>query len=126
MSDTEIDSESDREIIDDEKAFEELEKKFNHKIVNNKIIDEIIIVKPEDRITSDKMSFAEYTEVISIRAKSIERGGPIYIDTNNETNSIKLAENELLAKKCPLFIIRQYNDGKKAERWDVNELGLPF
>lgn len=136
MSKTKVDkkeevSDSESEIeIDDEEAFENLEKKIQqkhyvHKLDSNEISEQLIMIPTEKRVMSDKMSLAEFTEIIGIRAKDIEKDGQLFIDPGNETRAEQLAENELRAKKCPLMIIRRYPDGKHAERWDANELVLP-
>jgi DNA-directed RNA polymerase subunit K/omega len=84
----------------------------------------ILIVPPDHRKTSEVMTEYEYAEVISHRAKHIENGGPVYVDIGNETDPIKMAEMEILQKKCPLSIRRVHNN-LIAEIWDWNSMVLP-
>lgn len=83
------------------------------------------IVNKEDRMTNDVISHYEYTEVVSIRAKHIEKGSTIYVEYKNEVNPIKIAEMEIQNKSCPLIIIRYINNNT-IEIWDVNELIIPY
>lgn len=86
---------------------------------------DIIIVKPEHRITSEIMTKYEYTEVISVRAKQIENNGTIFCDIEpNIDDPIKFAEMEVIQKKCPLNILRMYNLNY-GELWSVNEMEMP-
>ena len=85
---------------------------------------EIIIVNPQNRLTSEIMTKPEYTEIVSIRAQQIEKGAPIFANIGNESSPIKMAEMEVYQKKCPLNIRRMYNDSI-GEIWSVNEMGVP-
>ncbi len=92
----------------------------------NSDYNKIDIITPEDkRITSDIMTLAEYTRVISERAQQIEHGATIFINIKSETNPIKIAEQEILEKKCPLNIHR-YITRNILEVWQVNEMCIPF
>jgi DNA-directed RNA polymerase subunit K/omega len=86
---------------------------------------EIVYTLPEDRITSEVMTKFELCEVISVRAKQIENGGDSFTDIGDLTDPLEIAKKEILDKKCPLDIIRMKTD-KIAERWHVNEMGIPF
>jgi DNA-directed RNA polymerase I, II, and III subunit RPABC2 len=86
---------------------------------------EIIYRKPEDRITSEVMSKFEYCEVISIRARQLEIGGSPFTTIGELTDPIAIAKKEIADKKCPLSIVRMITD-KIAEKWHVNELGIPY
>jgi DNA-directed RNA polymerase I, II, and III subunit RPABC2 len=84
----------------------------------------ILIVPPDHRKTSEVMTEYEFAEIISHRAKQIENDSPVYVDVGNETDPIKMAEMELLQKKCPLSIRRVHNN-LVAEIWHANEMVLP-
>lgn len=84
-----------------------------------------IVVPDEYRITSEIMTLAEYTRVISERAKQIEDNAPIFIDIENETNPIKIAEKEIKQKKSPMKI-RRYLTANILEIWKVNCMVIPF
>ena len=86
----------------------------------------IDIVAPNNyRITSEIMTEAEHTRVISERVKQIENGSPIFIDPGNETDPIRLAEKEIREKMSPIKIERYLSKTIK-EIWDVNEMAIPF
>lgn len=92
---------------------------------DNDLHKEDIIVPREYRITSEIMSLAEYTRVISERAKQIENGSPIFIDVKNIHDPILIAEKEIKQKKSPM-IINRYLTRHIKEEWAVNEMNLPF
>jgi DNA-directed RNA polymerase I, II, and III subunit RPABC2 len=71
------------------------------------------------------MSYAEYARVISERAKQIENGSPIFIESKNEHSPINIAEKEVRQKKCPLKVVRYLTKNIK-EEWSVNEMIIPF
>jgi len=84
----------------------------------------ISVVHPDDRVTSQIMSLAEMTEVLSQRTKHIQDGGPVYIDYGNESDPAQIAIMELKARQCPLSITRKHNESVM-EVWEVNEMVLP-
>jgi len=92
-------------------------------------VRELKHVKPEDRITSDFASQFEVCNVICIRAKHIELGGPIFTDSDiaafrGGIPAENIARQEIAEKKCPLAIIRQFPGTDIAEYWDFNELSI--
>ena len=94
--------------------------------INNDLHKIDIIVPNDRRITSEIMTLAEHTRVISERAKQIENGSPIFIsDIGNESNPIKIAEMEILKKQSPMLITRYLNKNIK-EIYSVNEMVIPF
>ena len=88
------------------------------------LINEIIYVLPEDRVTSEVMTIFEYTEAISIRAKQIEDGGICFTDTSKLSDPLEMAKKELLDKKSPLDLVRGITN-IIYEKWHVNEMTLP-
>lgn len=93
--------------------------------ISNDIHKEDIITPNDKRISSEIMTLAEYTRILSERAKQIENGSPIFIDIKNESNPIKIAEQEILLKKCPMKITR-YMTKHIVEIYEVNEMIIPF
>lgn len=91
-------------------------------VENNRERIQYILVPAEDRITSDMMTKAEYTRVIAERAKQIENGAMVVI-SHNEHDPSRIAIEEIKLKKCPLSIVRHYNNYK--EIWEVNEMIAP-
>lgn len=89
-------------------------------------VKNITIVSPEDRITSDIMTIAEYCDVIGNRAKHIENSKNfiIFTEVGGETDPIEMAKKEIKDGRCPLSIVRMYG-GNIGEVWEVNELIHP-
>lgn len=100
---------------------------FDPKVYKYNRHKEIVISKPEERVTSEILTDYEYTEIVSIRAKQLEDGGSSFCDDTDDeitiTDPIKLAELEISQKKCPLSILRMYNH-THGEIWQVNEMGI--
>jgi DNA-directed RNA polymerase subunit K/omega len=93
---------------------------------DNNNLHHINIVTPDDRrITSEIMTKFEYTRVIAERAKQIENGSTPFINTENETDPIKIAEQEIKAKQCPIQVKREITKNI-IEVWRVNEMIPPF
>jgi DNA-directed RNA polymerases I, II, and III subunit RPABC2 len=84
---------------------------------------QIIFISPENRKTSEIMTKFEYTDIISQRAKQIEKGSAVFTDVGDLTDPIQIAEKELRDKRCPLDIVRMITD-YTAERWHANEMGI--
>jgi len=84
---------------------------------------EIIILAPENRRTSEFMTKFECCNLISLRAKQIEDGGPIFVDEGELTDPREIAKLEIQQRKCPLSIIRYITD-TIVEEWDANEMGV--
>ncbi len=93
--------------------------------VNNDLHKEDVIVAREHRKTSEIMTFAEYSRIVSERARQIENGSPIFITIENEHDPVKIAEKEIKQKKCPLNISRYLTKNIK-EEWSANEMIIPF
>ncbi len=128
LDDTNIDDDENDELFD-ENAYDIFTKKYGIESIVYKNTDEIhkedIIIKHDDRITSEIMTQAEFTRIVSERAKQIENGAMIFISLLNEHDPIKIAEKEIKQKMCPLKIIRYLTENIK-EEWAVNEMIIPF
>jgi hypothetical protein len=101
----------------------------------NQIHKEIIICKPENRKTSDYLTFSEMTEAVGIRANDIEKTGKTFIDIPpGVTDAITIAKLELNARRSPLIIRRivgtsRNNEGviiEYGEDWVVKDMKYPF
>lgn len=86
---------------------------------------EIVYRKPEDRVTSEVMTKFELCEIISIRAKQLEQGKTVFTDVGDLTDPPAIAKKEIVDKKCPLSIVRMITD-RIAEKWQVNEMAIPY
>jgi DNA-directed RNA polymerase subunit K/omega len=85
-----------------------------------------LIIPDQYRLTSDMATQFELTKIIANRAKQIEEGGPIFIDSGNESDPRKIAFAEIIQKKSPCIIIRRDNEEYMKEIWKINEMTLPF
>jgi DNA-directed RNA polymerase subunit K/omega len=100
-------------------------------------IKEVIVVKPENRITSDKLSKYEITEMISIRAMQIAQYNNCLVDIGGLTDPIDMAKREIMMRMCPLILRRDMgtrvdaSDPKNPkeityqEWWSPNEMQFP-
>jgi len=67
----------------------------------------IYVAPREEWITSDMLSEYEMTELISIRASQIERDpSTAMCDIGDLDDCIKIAQRELMERKCPLIVRR--------------------
>lgn len=96
----------------------------------SKYIKEIIVVKSENRRTSNIMSKFEMTEAVSIRAVQISEHNNPMIETTL-TDPIDIAKCELMMRKCPLILERHLGDVKENgkmisyyEFWCPNEMAF--
>ncbi|QYB17505.1 putative DNA-directed RNA polymerases I, II and III [Pacmanvirus S19] len=92
---------------------------------------EIIVVKPENRLTSHVMSKFEQTELVSIRAVQISQFNNCLVDITGLDDPILMAKRELMMRKCPLIIRRKVGELKNPktgkleeyyEYWSPNEM----
>jgi DNA-directed RNA polymerase I, II, and III subunit RPABC2 len=97
--------------IPDDAVVEAISEEEEEDIVPREItksdIQEILIVKDENRMTSDRISLYEYTETVGARAEAISRFNNCMVDITGLTDPIKMAEREFRMRKCPLLIQRE-------------------
>lgn len=123
------DDDDDKEEKDDdvEHDDDELRKKLHKvKISTEREDTNIIVVKPENRITSDHLNIYEYTSVVGTRATHIANGSIIYTSINNISDPREIAKKEIRENKCPLTIVRKLGNSNKIELWEVNEMIKPL
>lgn len=96
---------------------------LKYKILQNSTDVDEYIVPPDKRKTSHILGKAERTELIGIRAQHIAMNSVKYVDIENETNAIEIAEKELKQKKIPLLLKRRLNK-YTYEIWDPNEMTI--
>jgi DNA-directed RNA polymerase I, II, and III subunit RPABC2 len=102
-------------------ASENLKEKFKFE---PPVRAQVVLLHPNERVTSEVMSKFELCEVISIRAKQIENGQKVFTEIGALTDPLEIAKKEVLDRRCPLSIIRMLTD-TIGEKWHVNELGIP-
>lgn len=83
-----------------------------------------IIVKSENRITSNMLSIYEFIELISIRASQIANGSYVFTDVNGYSDPIEMAKKELIDNKCPLYVKRAIGMNRH-ELWSPNVMSKP-
>ncbi len=127
----EVEDEFKEEVFFNEDSYNEFIRKYNIPIfgksayLDNDINKEYIITPKKYRITSDILSPFELARVVAERAKQIENGSIIFVDTKLEHDPIKIAKMEIMQRKCPLKIVRKITSNI-VEEYEVNEMILPF
>ena len=121
-ADEEIDeTEADNEMEEIEADAEEMEEYYPEEDAGNK---EEIVVKEEDRITSDVLSKYEMVELISIRATQISKGDHPFVEVNGLRDPISMAKKELYENRCPLLVKRHIGNNMY-EYWNPNNMSKP-
>ena len=124
--DDDDDDNEDEENEDGEIPIPSIFKRKLHQIkFNSTEGSKIIVVKPENRITSDHMTLYEYTSVVGTRATHIAHGSSIYTSYENLSDPCDIAKKEIDENRCPLSIVRKLGNSNKIEIWEVNELIKP-
>ena len=117
----------------DENIDEDENESYNHTYIEDNInlndnenndMKYEIIVKSENRITSNILSIYEFIELISIRASQITNGSYVFTDINGISDPIEMAKKELLDNKCPLYV-KRFIGLNKYELWSPNVMSKP-
>lgn len=88
----------------------------------NKVEDDKEVPRNERKF-SELMSDAEYSAIEGIRVQQLKDGFTKYVSVEGDELTIAIAE--MIQRKCPLSIKREYPFSNKYEVWDVNELTIP-
>lgn len=75
------------------------------------------------RITKPFLTKYEKTRLLGTRALAISMNAPVTVDTEGETDALKIAIKELEQKKIPL-IIRRYLPNGSFEDFSIDELEI--
>jgi len=97
---------------------------LKHDSISTQAVKEIIVVNPNDRRTSNRMTMFELTRIIGIRAEQIRKHPIVYVNIDGMDDPIQMAKKEIKHKKCPL-LIRRMVGANKCEKWNPNEMGFP-
>lgn len=125
--DDDVDADADADAEEKEEEFVVQRKKLHQvKTASDTTDNTIIIVKPENRITSDHMTSYEYTHTVGVRATHISNGAPIYTNPENLSDPIEIAKKEIRENCCPLSIKRKLGNSNRVEVWSVNEMVKPL
>jgi hypothetical protein len=95
----------------------------------NKTVD-IIVIPPDERITSDHLQLPEIARLISIRAAHIDAFGAGSLDVKGLTSSEAIARLEITDRIMPLMVRREIgvteNGSTMVELWDPNTMVHPI
>ena len=135
-----IDGDADNDIDNDAEEIEEVNDEDEDAEDNDRVITarknlyqindcndntRLTIVKPEKRITSDRMTVYEYASVIGTRATHISKGAPLYTEIGDLYEPRDIAIKEINEGMCPLSISRRIGNTQYIEIWEVNEMVKP-
>lgn len=87
--------------------------------IPNEYVQKIVVVKPENMITSDVMSKYEMTNYVVIRATQIAERNNCMVDITGLTDPIQMAKRELMRRKCPLVVRRFVGKRKNKKTGEV-------
>lgn len=96
----------------------------------SKFNKEIVVIKPENRLSSDIFNENEISEALSIRIDQITKGSIVFVDVNGLTDAVNMAKKELVERRLPLILRRKIgvfpNKGGQLtdyyEYWDPNTM----
>ena len=77
----------------------------------------------KNKITTKYLTKYERARILGTRALQISMNAPIMVDTDGETDPLKIATKELLARKIPILVRRHLPDGS-FEDWSIDDLEL--
>lgn len=90
--------------------------------VKDASVENITIVEPSKRMTTDVIQLYEFSLIVSTRAAHINNGSSaVFVSTPKDTPVDLIVIQEILEKKCP-FIIRRQVGHNLYEDWNVNEM----
>jgi DNA-directed RNA polymerase subunit K/omega len=88
-----------------------------------------IIVAPNKRITSNRLTGYEASNMVAMRSQQIAKCGTHFADDTDEHDPVNLAAKELLTRRCPLLLHRQVGTtvggDNIIEEWDPKTMVLP-
>lgn len=123
-SESEDTEESDKEGDDDDE--ESSMPKINF-INEGQHIKKVTIIPESEHVTSNMMSVFEMTKATGIRAKQIQETGVTFLDKALSDDPIKMAQQEMNERRCPLLLIRQIDsEGEYVEIKRVNDMEKPY
>lgn len=87
------------------------------------------VVKPEDRVTDNRLHKTEAAQIIAMRAQQIAKYGTHFTDGGSLHDPVMIAFKELLDRRCPLTLRRHIGTGPSGEpiveEWVVRTMTLP-
>lgn len=76
------------------------------------------------RATLNRMTIYEKAHIIGVRASQLSDDAPPFVDIENMTDCIQIANKELEERKLPFIIRRNLPDGT-FEDWPIDDLLIP-
>lgn len=115
---------------DEEASFEILmDDEPNAPAKQSDVVRRYIIVPPNERMTSERMTTYEVARVLGDYAVHVANGAPTFIDTKNYSSPIEIAYDSLVARKIPMCILRHVGVNEAGEKiyenWKIKEMTLP-
>nr|BBO54010.1 hypothetical protein [Abalone asfa-like virus]BCY04558.1 Putative DNA-directed RNA polymerase subunit 6 [Abalone asfa-like virus] len=109
------------------------EEELTDNVIKNEIVQtgEILLIPEDKKRTSNKLSKAEATRLISVRALQLYHDPQMFLKTKKDHSStISIAYDELMTRQMPLKIrrcVKKTADNKTCyvEEWDPNVMILP-
>ncbi len=74
--------------------------------------------------STNRMTKYEKARILGTRAMQISASSPILVPIGNETDSLRIAQMELRARKIPYIIKRTLPNGI-VENWNVEDMIIP-
>jgi len=78
-------------------------------------------IKNTVKMTNPQITKYEKTQLIGIRAQQLSTGALPLVDIGDLSDTVKIAEKELMERKLPL-IVRRYMPNGEYEDWTIDEL----
>jgi DNA-directed RNA polymerase subunit K/omega len=129
---TPVDDDEDGEPVDPDEIIEDEEEEVDQPIdYDDAYTKTINIVNPNERTTSHILSRFEMTEIISIRSTQISQFADCMVPIDDLDDPVRQAKRELMARMCPLILVREVGDLKNketgimeswVEHWSPNEM----
>ena len=73
------------------------------------------------KVTPESLSKYELARILGTRAQQISNNAPVYIETSNLTDPLKIAIKEMKMGKTPMAILRKLPNGS-VEKWKIEDL----
>lgn len=96
---------------------------MDSKIVQENVASANTENKPQ-RTTLNRMTIYEKAHIIGVRAAQLSDDAPPFVDIENMTDCIQIANKELEERKLPFIIRRNLPDGTY-EDWSIDDLLIP-
>mmetsp|Transcript_6657 Transcript_6657/g.7638 ORF Transcript_6657/g.7638 Transcript_6657/m.7638 type:complete len:132 (-) Transcript_6657:968-1363(-) len=110
------------EIISDVKAEgETLNLEEENNATGNGVDATTGAVASANRVTTKFMTKYERARVLGTRALQISMNAPVMVELHGETDPLRIAQKELVARVIPIIIRRYLPDGSY-EDWSIDEL----